>query len=619
MHLAPNKPNLNEGSSPLHTAGRKLGHVEKSLLWTWLHEDPQCPSRMILDKAVQAQVPMPVSLRHLNRVRARWGLGRHRGRPRQGSAPLPVVCGQDPMPLSSRLSFVGVHLFVLWLEQQQALDPVVSGLLQAIQAYQQAHPDEEFALLHHCEQTLLRRFQALLLAPLLGIERLTEFDTHEHPLPTLIGRGYQSSTLNQFLGQLERVDAAKTLMPALRPAQASQYTYIDGHMVAYWARTPMHKGKITMLGRIMAGSQAVIAHNEVGHAVFVEYHPPDIPLSQLIVEYCQQVIQATGNSMFVIDRAVNSVALASAFAERGWGLLCMLDDNEHHGLESFEATGVGHLDDGTPVYRSEWQVPRPKDPRHFVIVDSPEGKTLVYWGTQAFQKALEPTEWPRVYRDRNEIQELNFKAMIDHGGLKVNYGRKLIVGPDRHQQRKRESLDQSLKGAHQRVEKKADGVQLQQDKVAESELKGHGKRLVQRQSTLAVLEKELKEAEHTQAKLTDQASALGEPGERADRDFRKQTMMTIRTLLLENLLHAFLAVVLGTMQSQISLDCMLRLLFERSGARLETCTEVIYWINTAGLSLSYRRLLAEMVAGLCVVGLRERGKPIRIDLKEIPP
>ena len=619
MHLAPSKPTLNEGSSPPHSVGRKLGRVEQSLLWTWLHEDPQCPSRMILAKAAQAQLPIPVSIRHLNRLRARWGLNRHPGRPRQAPASLPTVCGPDRMPQPSHLSFVGVHLFALWLDHHQALDPVVSDLRQAIEAYQQAHPDEDFALLHHREQTLLRRFEALLFAPLLGIERLTEFDTHEHPLPTLIGRGYQSTTLNQFLAQLERVDAAKMLMPALLPAQASQYTYIDGHLIAYWARTPMHKGKITMLGRIMAGSQAVIAHNEVGHAVFVDYHPPDIPFSQLIVEYCQQMVKATGNTMFVIDRAVNSVAMARAFAEQGWGLLCMLDDNEHHGLASFEATVVGHLDDGTPVYSGEWQVPRPKDPRHFVIVDPPEGKTLVYWGTEAFEKALEPIEWPQVYRERHEIQELNFKAMIDHGGLDINYGRKLIVGPDRHQQRKRESLEQSLEGARQRVDKKADALEIQQEKVSESELKGHPKRLVQRQNTLAVLEKELKEAQYKHDKLTDQASALGEPGQRADRDFRKQTIMTIRTLLLENLLHAFLAVVLGTVQSQISLACLLKLLFERSGARLETGAEIIYWVNTVGLSLPYRRLLAELVEGLCAMDLRDQGKPIRVCIKDMPP
>ena len=131
-------------------------------------------------------------------------------------------------------------------------------------------------------------------------------------------------------------------MPALLPAQASQITYVDGHMIAYWSRLPMHKGKITMLGRIMAGSQAVIAHNEAGQALFVAYYPPDMHLSQVIVAYCQQVAMATGSALFVIDRAVNAVAMARAFDAQGLGLLCMLDDNEHHGLESFEATAGRH-------------------------------------------------------------------------------------------------------------------------------------------------------------------------------------------------------------------------------------------------------------------------------------
>ena len=193
------------------------------------------------------------------------------------------------------------------------------------------------------EQTLRQRFQALFFAPLLGIETLTGFDTHEHPLRTLVGRGYHSATLTQFLGQLERINAAEALLPALLPATGGQITYVDGHMIAYWARVPMHKGKITMLGRIMAGSQALIAHNEAGHALFVAYHPPDMHLSHIIVAYCQQVVAVTGTTLFVIDRAVNSVAIARAFAHQGWGLLSMLDDNEHQGLESFEATAVAPL------------------------------------------------------------------------------------------------------------------------------------------------------------------------------------------------------------------------------------------------------------------------------------
>jgi len=202
----------------------------------------------------------------------------------------------------------------------------------------------------------------------------------------------------------------------------------------------MHKGKITMLGRIMAGSQALIAHNEKGQALFVTYHPPDVHLSQVIVAYCHQVAKATGVPLFVIDRAVNAQAMASAFDEQGLGLLCMLDDNEHAGLGSFEATEVATLDDGTKVYSGPWKESRHDDPRHFVIVEPPEDKTLVYWGTRKVEAALEKSEWPRVYRERNAIQELSFKGMIDHGGLDINHGRKIILGPDRHHQRKQAQL-----------------------------------------------------------------------------------------------------------------------------------------------------------------------------------
>jgi hypothetical protein len=56
---------------------------------------------------------------------------------------------------------------------------------------------------------------------------------------------------------------------------------------------------------------------------------------------------ATGSALLVIDRAVNSLAMACAFAQQGLGLLCRLDDNEHDGLSSFAATAVATLADGT--------------------------------------------------------------------------------------------------------------------------------------------------------------------------------------------------------------------------------------------------------------------------------
>ena len=128
----------------------------------------------------------------------------------------------------------------------------------------------------------------------------------------------------------------------------------------------------------------------------------------------------------------------------------------------------------------------------------------------------------KVVSTADEIQENSFKRMIDHGALNTNYGRKKIMGTDRHQQREKEQLDKALGAAHKRVGKKAEAVKTPQAKVAESASKGHKKRLEQRQRALAGMEQELKDAKHQHDKLAEQAAAFGSPGERADRDFRKR-------------------------------------------------------------------------------------------------
>ena len=64
------------------------------------------------------------------------------------------------------------------------------------------------------------------------------------------------------------------------------------------------------------------------------------------------------------------------------------------------------------------------------------------------------------------------------------------------------------------------------------------------------MEQELKDAKHQHDKLAEQAAAFGSPGERADRDFRKQTIMTFRTLLLENALMAFMVLLCERLQAK---------------------------------------------------------------------
>ena len=176
-----------------------------------------------------------------------------------------------------------------------------------------------------------------------------------------------------------------------------------------------------------------------------------------------------------------------------------------------------------------------------------------------------------------------------------------------------------MEATQKRLDKQAEALKATQDQVAESESRGHGTRLAQCQRALAVLDKELKDAHHNQDCLAEHAQALGPPGERADRDVRQQTIMTMRTLWLENALRAFMVALFGTCQTKGSLETLFHPLFERSGARMATHSQVVYWVNTAGFSLPYRRLLSEVVDGLCAMDMRDQGKPIGVRLKDMPP
>ena len=232
----------------------------------------------------------------------------------------------------------------------------------------------------------------------------------------------------------------------------------------------------------------------------------------------------------------------------------MLDDNEHHGLESFAATLEETRKDGTKVYSGPWKIPRADDPRHSVIVAPVEGKTLVYWGTPRVKATVEPTAWPQVYRERSERQENSFKRMIDHGALNTNYGRKKIIGADRHQQRVREQLDQALETAQKRVDKQGKEVKTQQAKVVESRVQRAWQTPGATSSAPWPCWKR-----RTKTRNTNTANSLRKLlpwdhlGSGADRDFRKQTIMTVRTLLLENALMSFMAGLLVFLKTKVSL------------------------------------------------------------------
>ena len=116
MQLIRSQSNLAEEPSPAFYPGRKLSEVEQALLWSVLQEDPECPSRVLLDKISQRQITIAVSLRHVNRWRVTWGLNRGKGRPRQAGGHRPVASGAEVVRVTPHVACVGVHLFAHWLD-----------------------------------------------------------------------------------------------------------------------------------------------------------------------------------------------------------------------------------------------------------------------------------------------------------------------------------------------------------------------------------------------------------------------------------------------------------------------------------------------------------------------
>ena len=595
-------------NSPLFHNGYKLSLESQAEFWQILQLDHDAPTRALQVLLFPRTNQVPVSIRQLNRVRKKWGISCKRGRPlsqiASGHKPAEVIQFKPIVPA------IGLQIFSIWLESQPLWETIARELSEQIASYRQAHPEADFPLLYHTNETLIKRFKALFFAPLLDIKRLIEYDRRQHALKSIIGRSYQSSTLNQHLGQLDRIGATIPVIASAVPSDLGKLNYIDGHMIAYWGKQSMHKGKITMLGRVMPGSQAVITHNENGQATFVDYYQPDIHLTKVIVDYCQRVSAQTHGQLFIIDRAINSVAIAKAFDENNLGLLSMLNDSDHKGLESFEYTLIDTQADGTEVYSASWKIERPQDPRHFVITVPLSDKLLVYWGTQVFSEDTNKKDWPKIYRTRNHLQENSFKNMIAHGALNVNYGHQKTVVPDRHQQRKREALETKSTNNKIKLTKKVARIEQKQAQVLESQEKNHTKRLKQRESKLNQLTIEHNKLESDKKSIAKGFEKLGKPKQRHDRDLTKQLIMTARTLLLENMLSAFNAVLISLMSMSLSLEVMLTLFFDRSGFCIEKSDVLIYYINNDGLSAKTQRLLLEIIQAVNAINLKFKEKTV---------
>lgn len=192
--------------------------------------------------------------------------------------------------------------------------------------------EEEFALLRHLESTILSRFMTLVMLPLLGIGRLSELSRKEIDVSgiNINGVNYTYSTLSQFLGQMERVNAGEYLQQALcfwdsELAEGGiQLICLDGHTKGYHTKRCMNVGKVTNKNKVMPGTKEVVVQDEDGHIMALREYPIDLHLVHAVLEMCLEFKRDRQKPVAIIDREVNSLELGKAYAEEHIGLITIL-------------------------------------------------------------------------------------------------------------------------------------------------------------------------------------------------------------------------------------------------------------------------------------------------------
>jgi len=96
----------------------------------------------------------------------------------------------------------------------------------------------------------------------------------------------------------------------------------------------------------------------------------------------------------------------------------------------------------------------------------------------------------------------------------------------------------------------------------------------------------------------------------------EQNFNSFIALHQEKYLNDFLEELSLHLKQKIRLETLITLYFNRSGSLSETSSEIIYFLDTEGLSASDRQTLADIVQAVTAMNIKSKeGKPIRARLK----
>jgi len=309
-------------------------------------------------------------------------------------------------------------------------------------------------------ESIMRYTLALFSLPLVTANgKIRSVDNPRgNALKYLCGFNYKASTLDKHLSELKYLQISNELIEATakfwidfwgrrnKPDSVFACYYIDGNTKALWSSKSCHKGKVTMLGRVMNCLEQVFIHDGQGHPIYFQTFNGHADLGKnalrmmdTISEYLKDTTtlgdQFTVNRILIMDAAGNGVKTLRDLSDSDsdYYYITMLDSNQFNerkvksvsGEKRYEY-GDAHLVDCTVELEDSNDKGYIFETRA-VEVQWDNGRTSVL--ITSVPEAIFSTDYVvKSYFDRWPAQELDFKDMKAGVNLHrvVGYGKKLV-------------------------------------------------------------------------------------------------------------------------------------------------------------------------------------------------
>lgn len=307
-------------------------------------------------------------------------------------------------------------------------------------------------------ESIMRYTLALFSLPLVTANgRVRSVDNPRgNALKYLCGFNYKAATLDKHISELKYLQVSSELIEATakfwidfwssRNKSDSIFAcyYIDGNTKALWSSKSCHKGKVTMLGRVMNCLEQVFIHDGLGHPIYFQTFNGHADLGKnalkmmdTISEYLKDTTtlenQFTVSRILIMDAAGNGVKTLRELSNSGYYFITMLDSNQFNERKIKSVSGEKRYDYGDAhLVDCTIELEDSNDKGYIfetraVQVHWDNGRTSVLI-TSVPEAIFTQDNVVKSYFDRWPAQELDFKDM--KGGVNlhrvVGYGKKLV-------------------------------------------------------------------------------------------------------------------------------------------------------------------------------------------------